>query len=55
MPLNIDKVDFTVDFEPVMFDLFVDGVRIPTNVVFPDGTNGGRDASVAQIPFGLHR
>ena len=50
---GIDGFDFVVDAQPVMFDFFVDGVRHPESVVFPDGLSGGADASVDQLPFGL--
>jgi hypothetical protein len=47
---GLDGVDFSVDSEPVTFDLFVDGVHQPQLVLFPTGRG---DSSVASVPFSL--
>jgi hypothetical protein len=50
---GLDGFDFTATAEPVYFDLFIDGVRYPSLVVFPDGSTGGSMASAPGLPFGL--
>jgi hypothetical protein len=46
-------LDFVVDLEPVFFDLFVNGARIPELVRFPSADLGGTPATPISIPFGL--
>ena len=50
---SLDGFDFSVDTEPVMFDLYIDGGRYPSNVYFPAADNGGQVSSPSQFPFGL--
>lgn len=50
---GINGFDFTVDREPVYFDLFIDGRHEPALFFFPATDNGGAISSVAAIPFGL--
>jgi hypothetical protein len=50
---GLDGFDFTVDDEPVYFDLIIDGGRYPDLVLFPATDNGGQVSRVASIPFGL--
>jgi hypothetical protein len=49
---GIDGVDFTIDLEPVEFDLVIDGVRYP-DLVFFTNTDTGSVVSPSTIPFDL--
>jgi hypothetical protein len=48
-----DGLDFTVDMEPVTFDLDIDGAAFPNLVFFPDAQQSGTVATVASTPFNL--
>jgi hypothetical protein len=50
---GIDGFDFMVDFEPVFFDLLIDGERFPSLVFFSAADLGGTISNVGTIPFGL--
>ena len=50
---GIDGFDVVVDFEPVYFDLVIDGRRDPALVFFSAADNGGVVSNVRTIPFGL--
>jgi hypothetical protein len=49
---GIDGVDFSVDLEPVEFDLRIDGTAYPDLVFFPD-TDTGQISSPESNPFDL--
>ncbi len=48
-----DGFEVTASTEPVYFDMFVDGSRLPNLVFFPDSTKSGAISSPSAIPFGL--
>jgi len=48
-----DGFEVQASTNPVYFDLFVDGKRVPSLVFFPDATKNGAIASPSAIPFGL--
>ncbi|HYV47014.1 MAG TPA: hypothetical protein VFA20_19255 [Myxococcaceae bacterium] len=50
---GIDGFDFQTDFEPVYFDLLIDGSRYPSLVFFSAAALGGTVANVQNVPFGL--
>ena len=50
---GIDGFDFLVNFEPVYFDLLVDGVRDRTQIFFSAADLGGTISNVGTVPFGL--
>jgi hypothetical protein len=50
---GIDGLDVVVDFEPVYFDLVIDGGRHPELVFFSAADLGGQISNVNTIPFGL--
>jgi hypothetical protein len=51
---GVDGFDFLVDAEPVYFDLYIDGSRAATTLVFfPAADNGGAISPPGEIPFGL--
>src|SRR5947207_2029667 len=45
--------DFIVDTEPVVFDLYIDGLQYVDRVYFPATDRGGQVSSTAAFPFGL--
>lgn len=48
---DTDGFDFVIDAEPAYFDLLIDGVRRPEQILFTAGT--GQMATAAAVPFGL--
>lgn len=50
--IGLDGLDFSVDVEPVYFDLLIDGLRYPSLVFFTETTTQAI-ASAPAIPFGL--
>lgn len=51
---GVDGFDFVVTAEPVYFDLFIDGARVATTLVFfPATDNGGQISPPGEVPFGL--
>ena len=50
---GIDGFDVQVDFEPVYFDLVIDGGRYPNLVFFSATDNGGAISPAGAMPFGL--
>ena len=49
---SLNGFDFVSSAEPVFFDLFIDGVRQPTQVFFPSAATG-MTATPSDIPFAL--
>ncbi len=47
---TLDGFDFVVDTEPVVFDLYIDGTHVTSNVFF---VSGGVQTGPQVIPFGL--
>jgi hypothetical protein len=54
VPGSVNRVglDFAVSAQPVYFDLFIDGARVPTSVFFTD--SGGQLSNPGAIPFALN-
>jgi len=50
---GVDGFDMTVTFEPVYFDLIIDGQRYPELVFFSSAALGGQVATAGTMPFGL--
>lgn len=50
---GLDGLDFTVDTEPVYFDLYFNGQHEPQLVNFADANQGGAQAVTDAAPFGL--
>jgi len=50
---GIDGFDVVVTFEPVYFDLLIDGSRHPELVFFSSAALGGQIATAGAMPFGL--
>lgn len=50
---DLDGIDFSVDQEPVYFELLHEGFPTTTRVLFPKTENGGGMSQPEQIPFAL--
>ena len=50
---GLDGFDFSVDTEPVYFDIYIDDVHFPNLVNFPNAALGGDSSTVSAIPFEL--
>jgi hypothetical protein len=50
---GLDGFEVTTDTTPVYFDMFIDGVRHPNLVFYPDAAQAGAITNPTAIPFGI--